>query len=94
MGLIQEKKVIMENKNSTNEAQEITLEQLDEATGGVAAVLTLPASVRAPLLTPRLPQQLDFSIGTLRDPGLVSAPARPRLLDSVPADLISLVENL
>jgi hypothetical protein len=81
----------MENKNSTNEAQEVTLEQLDQVTGGAA---TLPASVRVPRLAPRLPLQIDFPIGTLRDPGLVLIPARPRLLDSVPADLISLVEKL
>jgi len=84
----------MENEKSTNEAQELTLEQLEEATGGAAGFTLAARTPVAQRLVPRLPHTISLPIGNLRDPGAVFIPARPRLLDSLPGDLISLVEKL
>lgn len=79
----------MQDQKSTNEEQEITLEQLDEVNGGANVATRLTA-----LLSKQRRDLSNFNLAKLKDPGILFAPVRPRLMEALPADLITMVERL
>ena len=83
----------MQDQKSTNEEQEITLEQLDEVNGGANAN-KFAALLGKQRLVPRDLSAFNIAIGKLKDPGVLFAPVRPRLMEALPADLITMVERL
>jgi hypothetical protein len=85
----------MQDEKSTNEEQEITLEQLDDVNGGANAnKLSAALAFDKQRLAPRDLGSLSSAIGKLKDPGMLFRPGRPRLMEALPADLITMVERL